>query len=271
MKTKSLFCALVLVSAALPLDRASAQRDNQDWLENCRRSGSRYEDRAYCEVRQTGSRAPRGTLTVDGMRNGGVTIVGWDRDSLHVVSRIRIEDRDGRDARDIASRIRTEIRGSRIFVEGLQEVRRGSWSVSLLIYAPRRSNIDAETSNGPMAVEDLSGNIRVQTSNGPLALRNLAGTVYARTSNGPLSIALTGNRWQGSGLDARTSNGPLTLRVPDGYSAHLEAGTTNGPLSLGFPVTVVGRITKNISTDLGSGGATIRAFTTNGPLSIDRH
>jgi DUF4097 and DUF4098 domain-containing protein YvlB len=270
MKTKSLFSALVLIAAALPLERASAQRDNQDWLEQCRRSSGWRDERPYCEVRQTGTRAPRGTLTVDGMRNGGITIIGWDRDSLHVISRIRIEDRDGRDAQGIASRIRTDIRGSHIQVEGLRDMGRGSWNVNLVIYAPRRSDIDAATSNGPMAVEDLSGDIRVQTSNGPLALRNLAGTVYARTSNGPLSILLSGNRWQGSGLDARTSNGPLSLHVPDNYSAHLEAGTTNGPLSLGFPVTVVGRISKNISTNLGSGGPTIRAFTTNGPLSIDR-
>ena len=60
------------------------------------------------------------------------------------------------------------------------------------------------------------------------------------------------------------------ISVPDGYNAHLEAGTTNGPVSLGFPITVVGRITRDISTDLGSGGATIRATTTNGPLSIRR-
>jgi hypothetical protein len=270
MKSKSLLSALVLVAAALPVERAAAQRDNQEWLANCRRSGGWRDENPYCEVRQTGSRAPRGTLTVDGMRNGGITIVGWDRDSLHVVSRIRVEDRDGRDARNIAARIRTEIRGSHIQVEGLRDMGRGSWNVNLLIYAPRRSDLDAATSNGPMSVEDLSGDIRVETSNGPLDLRNVAGTVYARTSNGPMSISLTGSRWQGSGLDARTSNGPLSIRIPEGYSAHLEAGTTNGPLSLGFPVTVVGRIGKTISTDLGSGGPTIRAFTTNGPLSIDR-
>jgi hypothetical protein len=85
-----------------------------------------------------------------------------------------------------------------------------------------------------------------------------------------MSITLTGNQWDGRGLDAETHNGPLTLRVPDGYNAHLESGTNNGPMSLDFPVTVVGRIGRSISTDLGSGGKTIRAVTSNGPLSILR-
>jgi hypothetical protein len=112
--------------------------------------------------------------------------------------------------------------------------------------------------------------MQLETNNGPLSLKGVGGTVRARTTNGPLSILLTGSRWTGTGLDAETSNGPLTLRVPDGYSAHLEAETNNGPLSLGFPVTVVGRIGKTISTDLGSGGRPIRAVTHNGPLSISR-
>jgi DUF4097 and DUF4098 domain-containing protein YvlB len=103
-----------------------------------------------------------------------------------------------------------------------------------------------------------------------MSLRDLAGSVRARTSNGPLSISLQGNHWEGSGLEARTTNGPLSISIPDGYNARLEAGTTNGPVSLGFPITVVGRITRDISTTLGSGGATIRATTTNGPLTIRR-
>jgi DUF4097 and DUF4098 domain-containing protein YvlB len=121
-----------------------------------------------------------------------------------------------------------------------------------------------------MTVEDVSGDMELETRNGPLALRNLAGNVRARTTNGPLSITLGGNAWSGAGLDAQTSNGPLSIRIPEGYSANLEAGTNNGPMSLGFPVTVVGRIGRNISTDLGSGGTTIRAVTRNGPLSIER-
>lgn len=103
-----------------------------------------------------------------------------------------------------------------------------------------------------------------------MLLGDLAGTVRARTTNAPLTISLGGTRWDGTGLHARTTNGPLTLQVPAGYNAHLELGTTNGPVSLDFPITVVGRLTRDISTDLGSGGATVRAMTTNGPLSVQR-
>jgi DUF4097 and DUF4098 domain-containing protein YvlB len=157
-----------------------------------------------------------------------------------------------------------------VTVEGPRNDEDTQWNVSLYATIPQKTNLRVETRNGPVSIRDVRGDIDAVTSNGPLSLSDLAGSVRARTTNGPLSISLSGTRWEGSGLEARTSNGPLTINVPEGYNAHLEAGTTNGPVSLGFPITVVGRITRDISTDLGSGGATIRATTTNGPLSIRR-
>jgi hypothetical protein len=38
-----------------------------------------------------------------------------------------------------------------------------------------------------------------------------------------------------------------------------------------FPVNVQGRLTKQVAFDLGSGGATIKAMTTNGGVHLKRH
>jgi len=269
---KTLLRILIVVAALVPSGRAMAQSSDADWLDDCRSGGddSWRRREAYCEIRETGAKAPRGTISMDGLRNGGVSVTGWDRDSLVIRTRIRAQARTREEAKAIAAQVRTVIRGSEVFVEGPRNDDDAQWNASLYARVPRKTDLRVGTRNGPVAVEDVTGDIDVQTSNGPLSLRDLGGTVRARTTNGPLSISLTGSRWNGSGLEARTSNGPLTISVPDGYNARLEAGTTNGPVSLGFPITVVGRITRDISTELGSGGATIRATTTNGPLSIRR-
>jgi hypothetical protein len=44
----------------------------------------------------------------------------------------------------------------------------------------------------------------------------------------------------------------------------------NGSLSVDFPVTVQGRINKELAVNLGSGGATVKAMTTNGGVRIRR-
>jgi len=260
---------LVVLAALIPVRPAHAQRDDADWLAQCNSDRWNRGER-FCEVRETRIRAPRGTISVDGIRNGGVSVIGADRDSLIVRTRVRAEARTQAEARDLARQVRITINGSTIVADGPRNRNDASWSADLLVWAPKTSDLRLSLSNGPLSIEEISGDMDLETSNGPLSLRGLAGDVRARTSNGPLSITLTGNQWSGQGLDAQTNNGPLTLRVPDGYSAHLEAASNNGPMSLDFPVTVVGRIARNIATDLGSGGKTIRVVTHNGPLSIAR-
>ena len=270
--TRSLFGALIVALALVPSGKLMAQRDDSDWLDDCRsEGGDRYGRReAYCEIRQTGTRNPGSSITMDGLRNGGVSVTGWDRDSMAIRTRIRVTARSQSEAKSIASQIRTVVRGGDVYVEGPRNDDDAQWSASIYAMVPNKSDLRVGTRNGPLSVENVKGDMDLQTSNGPLTLRDLGGSVRARTSNGPLTISLAGSRWDGSGLEARTTNGPLTISVPDGYNARLETGTTNGPVSLGFPITVVGRITRDISTDLGSGGATIRATTTNGPLTIRR-
>jgi DUF4097 and DUF4098 domain-containing protein YvlB len=275
-KTAILRTIIVLVSL-VPSAKAIGQQDDAEWLSNCRENrGDRWNRReTYCEIRTATARPSGDLVSMEGLRNGGVQVTGWDRNEISVKTRIRAQARTQSEAKAIAGQIRIVINGSTITVDGPRnsgddDDDSNQWSASLVTSIPSRSNLRVETRNGPVSVSQVKGDMNIQTRNGPMALYDLAGTVTARTTNGPLSISLSGNRWDGGGLDARTTNGPLTISVPENYSAHLEAGTTNGPVSLGFPVTVSGRINRDISTDLGSGGATIRAMTTNGPLTLRR-
>ena len=106
--------------------------------------------------------------------------------------------------------------------------------------------------------------VEFKTVNGGVKLSNVAGDFKGRTSNGGVDVDLDGPGWRGEGLDVETSNGGVHLRIPEHYSAHLETGTVNGGLNIDFPVTVQGRVDKNISADLGGGGAPIRVRTHNG-------
>ena len=251
------------------------ERDTRPWLERCRDNedwGDR--DRArYCEERTMGWRAQDGTsLTVDAAPNGGVSVTGWDKDSVHVLLKIQAQGSDDSEARDIAQQLHVVNDHGRLSVDGPRSRRWASWSVSFEIFAPRHVDVDLSTQNGPLAVEDITGRIRLDAQNGPLDLNSVAGDVQAHAQNGPLHVTLAGTRWEGAGLDAETQNGPLVLEVPDGYNAQLETGTVNGPMDIGFPVTVQGRIgvgsRRRITTTLGSGGPTVRAVTTNGPAVI---
>ncbi len=258
--------------------RARDDEERGTWLERCRRQNDRSwrEDRVtFCEERSMGWSARAGAaLNVDASPNGGVSVSGWDRDSVDVTVRIQTQADDDDAARQIAQQVRVAHEGDRLNAEGPSSRRHTGWSVSYVIRAPRRTNLDLNTENGPLAVEDITGTLRLAAINGPLTLDRLGGDVHAHAQNGPLRVSLQGSRWDGAGLDAETQNGPLTVEVPEGYNAAFETGTINGPMEIDFPVTVQGRIgtgaRRHLTTTLGSGGPPVRVVTTNGPAVIRR-
>jgi hypothetical protein len=270
------FAACLAVAAlTFPIAAVRAQDTDDEWLDDCRHDSWRDSRVKHCEIRETGLKGPvrGGALTVDPGMNGGVDIIGWDRDSVAVTARIQVNARTADDAEAIARDIRIEAAGRTVRAVGPSPTgRRQSWSVSFIVYVPRRTDLSLATENGPLSVHEVSGQMDLSTHNGPLSLVGVGGNVRARAQNGPLLVKLAGARWDGAGLDAETMNGPAVLKIPEGYNAKLDFGTVNGPMDVGFPlmVTINGRVTDRISTTLGTGGPPVRVVTTNGPMSVRR-
>ena len=270
------FTTLAALVLLMPLPTpALAQESDAEWLDDCedwKDWGSRAR---HCEVRHVGMKAAAGRpLTVDPGMNGGVEIVGWDRDSIAVTARIQASARSRADAEAMARDIKIEVSDGAVRATGGRGPfgRNQHWGVSFVVMVPRRTDLTLSTHNGPISVDDVTGKMDLSTQNGPLTLTAVAGDVHARAQNGPLSIQLMGARWDGTGLDAETRNGPADLWIPENYNAKIEFGTVNGPMDVGFPMTVTlsGRIRDRINTTLGSGGPPIRVVTTNGPMTVRR-
>lgn len=266
--------SMLLLGSVPAMAQRSARDPNQasdEWLQDCRdgRNGRNGDRERYCEVREQHLRATR-SLDIDGEQNGSVSVHGWDRSEVLVLARIQADGEDLGEARDMASGINIQTDGGRIRAEGPSTRGRQSWAVSYDVWAPRNTDLHISTHNGGIGVDDIEARLELGAVNGGIALHGIAGDVRGETTNGPLNVTLDGDRWRGEGLDLRTTNGPVNLDIPDGYSARLETGTVNGGMRIDFPVTLQGVIGRHISTQLGDGGAPIRAVTTNGPVTIRR-
>ncbi|HEU4720800.1 MAG TPA: DUF4097 family beta strand repeat-containing protein [Gemmatimonadaceae bacterium] len=266
----AVFALLVAPAALVAQDRQS----DAEWLEQCRESNNRWSSDARgraCEVRNVPVRLSARAIAIDGERNGGIRVFGWDGDSVKVTARLQAEGRSDADARDRLSRVRVLADGRGVRAEGpSMDYDYGGWSVSYYAFVPRRFDLDLEAHNGGLSVDGVSGKLDLRTHNGGLRLSAVGGDVHARTQNGSLHVELTGNRWDGTGLEAETRNGSVRLAVPEPYAALLETGTVNGSIRTDIPVTLSGRISRQLSIPLGGGGRTIRATTTNGSVTITR-
>lgn len=223
----------------------------------------------HCEIKEQ-TVAAGGAISVDARKNGGVSVKGWDRNEVLVRARIQTSASTQSEADDLAKQIRIETGGSKIFAEGPENRRDYHWDVSYEIFVPRRSDLSLEAYNGGISIADVTGRIEFTGHNGGVVLKRVGGLVRGGTTNGGVVVELDGARWDGETLDVKTTNGGIVMSVPDNYSAHLETGTVNGHLSVDFPVTVQGRITRELAVNLGSGGPTVRARTTNGGVKIKR-
>jgi hypothetical protein len=223
-----------------------------------------------CELRTTTIKLGGSHLAVKS-ENGGIEVTGEDRSDVLIEARVQASASSESDARKILKQVVIETSGDSIRDSGPHAfLGNTGYGVNYRLRVPRRLAVDLKSNNGGIDITHLEGEIRFDTTNGGVGLNDLAGDVHGSTTNGGLDITLTGKSWSGQGLNAETTNGGVTLRIPEHYSAHLETGTVNGGISVNFPLTIQGDIKNRLSTNLGSGGPTIHAETTNGGVEINR-
>jgi hypothetical protein len=265
------FCAVLAISAAVPAPavRADAQQvsTTDDW---CRDEswGSRE---GVCEVRNYTVAATGAVLAVDARPNGGIEVDGDSRRDIMILAKVVATARTEERARQIASAVRVDVTPEKVEADGPDNLgREEGWSVSYRLAVPEQTSLSLRSTNGGINISNVEGRIDFNTVNGGVKLSRLGGDVRGRTNNGGVDIELDGTTWQGEGLDVETHNGGVKLAIPDNYSAHLESSTVNGGFRVDIPMTVQGRINREINAQLGSGGPLVRVRTSNGGIKITR-
>lgn len=257
---------LLVTTITLPLAAQDTESRADRFLRDCDQFG-RSDSERFCEVRDVRMAAGQ-RVYVDARENGSVRFFGSDRNDVLVRALIQAYADTRSDAESLAKEVRIQASSDRVYADGPSNRRRTGWYVSYEVWVPRKTNLEAETHNGSVAVSDVEGRMELRAVNGSIAVRRVGGDVRAETTNGSVTAALTGTTWSGNYLDLETTNGSVVLDVPRGYNAQLETGTVNGGMNIDFPITVQGSISRRITTKLGNGGPRIRAMTTNGGVRI---
>src|SRR3954451_494969 len=259
----------VVVAAVLVLGgplAAQRRAAGSDW---CADESWGNDRQGFCEVREYRVPASGSPLTVDAAPNGGITVEGSSRGDIAVQARVVATAATIEEAKAIASRVQVVATAVRVDADGPRSLGgRESWSVSYRLAVPTRTPLSLKTVNGGITVGTVDSRVDIRTTNGGVKLSHMAGDVEGRTTNGGIDVDLDGTAWNGGGLDLETTNGGVRMGIPAQYNAHLETGTQNGNIRIDFPITVQGTIGRSFSTDLGSGGATLRVRTSNGSVRI---
>src|SRR5262245_15219542 len=126
---------LVLSASLLSQSRNRTGRVNDDCP-----SGWNDDRYRHCEVRE--ATVPGGNpLDVDPGTNGGIRVRGWDRNEVHVVTRISAYADSAAEARQLASGVRVEATSTAIRAEGPYGRSDEHWSAGFEIDVPRSAMI----------------------------------------------------------------------------------------------------------------------------------
>jgi len=234
----------------------------------CEDHWSNNGQKGFCETRDLTLAAPAAdqTLTIDGRRNGGITVHGWDGADVRVRARVQSWASSEAVAQQQVKAVKISSAGNVL----KEEANSGEdkWSVSYEVFVPRRTALALNTYNGGISIEGTQAPVTFEAHNGGINLTGLGGDVRGTTMNGGVSVTLTGPKWEGKGLDVTTTNGGISWRIPTTYSAQLKTATQHGGLSADYPITVTGKIGRSLDTKLGEGGALVSVVTTNGGISL---
>jgi hypothetical protein len=289
--------ALTLALGLLPVSASAASADTTWWSSSHDGPASDCSDlhvtfdheRAIVKSEEkTLTRAEAPTLRVHAETNGGVQLLGWDKDTYSITTCKFAAPTEG-DAEALFSQIHVSIQGGEVSASGPGH--RDRWGVYFLIRTPRGATVNLDATNGPISTYNVDGKLTARATNGPISLKDFSGegdieavngpisvngshgNLKVRTQNGPISVQVSETKWNGTGLTADAENGPVSLHVPEGFqSAFLVESRGHGPVSC--RASICGEARKTWDDDdrrkieFGSGSPVIRLSSYNGPVSV---
>jgi hypothetical protein len=272
---KSFFVSTILLATSNMLSATAQTIAELPFTLTCQDSHSKLssagtqENQQFCETRDlTMSLESSQPLVIDGGANGGITVHSWAGPDVHIRAKVQSW---------ATTEVAAQAQIQRITIHSDQNVLRASappsdrtWAVSYEVFVPRQTALALTTINGNIALANVESRITFRAVNGGVTLAGLGGHVSGTTVNGGLNIWLSGQQWEGIGLDVATTNGGITWQIPPTYSAQLVTSTSAGGLRSELPATSTNHQHQAVNTQLGKGGATVKAVTTNGGIVVAR-
>jgi len=166
----------------------------------------------------------------------------------------------------VGTDIEAETSNGRIEVEEIEGILRLDTSNGAIAVADATGEIDAGTSNGRIEIEHFRGTLEADTSNGRIQMENIEGVVDAQTSNG--SIAFSGLLIDGVDHRMVTSNGRIDLAIRSDASLNIVAETSNSSIVSTLPL--VGDTSGQAwsATLNPPAGGTLTLLTSNGTIEM---
>ena len=226
--------------------------------------------------------ASEGELILENV-NGSVEVTAWDEERVQLIAEKQASASSTSRAQEAVKKVKIEVNQTANSLEiktydpfrkrgkGISRLLSGDFvsvSVTYTLMVPRKTDLNLETVNGTISIEEVKGAHASRTVNGAIKVNRASGSFDGKTTNGSIKVELEEVE-PSSWVSLKTVNGSVNLSLPPEVRADVRVRTVNGSISTDFPLEVLGRFSRRrLQGSINGGGAEITLETVNGSVHL---
>ena len=215
--------------------------------------------------------APGSTLALEN-DVGSITIEGGDVTNCDVTATITAKASTEEKAKELAEQVKIELEqnGNTLMVKITKprNKRRRSISISFDITVPKRTALQVGSDVGEIRISNITEKIKARTDVGKISCREISGDIDLQADVGKVNVIYSKAALAVCNVNIKTDVGSIDLTTPPDCSAAVQANTDVGSITTDIPLTVKGKVGKNLQGTVGAGEGKMYLKTDVGSIRI---
>jgi hypothetical protein len=143
-----------------------------------------------------------------------------------------------------------------------------SISINFNITVPRQTALQISSDVGEIQISNITGTIKTRTDVGEISCKQITGDVDIQSDVGKVNVVYSKDAPATCNANIKTDVGSIDLTTPPECSAVVQANTDVGSIRTDMPLTIKGKIGKNLNGTIGNGKGKIYLSTDVGSIRI---
>jgi hypothetical protein len=215
--------------------------------------------------------APGSILALDN-EVGSITIDGQDVFNCDVTATITVKAPTEKEAKELAEQTKIELEqdGNTLTVKTTRprKKKRRSISINFKITVPKQTALQVSSDVGGIQVSNITESIKAKTDVGKIYCKGISGDIDLQTDVGKVNVVYTNTAPAACNVSITTDVGSIDITTPPECSAAVHANTDVGSITTDMPLTIKGRVSKNLQGTVGAGEGKLYLRTDVGSIRI---
>jgi len=203
---------------------------------------------------------------------GSITIEGLNVAECNVKAEITAKAPTEEEAQQLAEQTKIELKqnGNTLTVKITKPPKKKhrSISISFDITVPRQTTLQLGSDVGEIRVSNITEKIEARTDVGTISCREISGDIDLQADVGKVNVVYSKNAPAACNVTIKTDVGSIDITTPPECSAAVQANTDVGSITIDMPLTIKGKVGKNLQGKIGAGEGKLYLRTDVGSIRI---